>query len=428
MKFTYLNKLNDNNSLRESWEIEDTDSVWTLKASKSVPDSDGFMTEYAWYTDGSKHIFMFGDTDIYTPDESYADQVCETEQEAQEWFDSYSGFEDDLDENLSLTEAFDNLPDWVKIYLEKHKQVKEKLASRNINLKSAVFEDVLPGNVKDLSDINKLWILELRCPYSYGSGTFLHVYIPGVSSTDEEVMLGQRRRKLSNVALKTLIPMIQRAGYIDLTDSSNRSHEIKNARRSSKEFVRDYSKVQHPVKRNIEYGLKPDGTKDYNNILSYDIEWITHKGYDKNGYKLDPDKYIRLLNDVGAENCGARLDRMFNQLEDLRARLVKVTIGLNLLDSHKFRTSSWNQDLFDEVGQALRDFSGILASYRRFKERIENLLNKNPRPENIDDRIKNLFEWDAPSITKDIRELTTRVKKLENPERIPDEIPMTDEE
>lgn len=75
-------------------DIDTQESEWVLRSIKTIPDSDGFMTEYAWYTNGDKHIFMFGDTDLYEPNEQDADWVCETEQEAQEWFNSYEGFED----------------------------------------------------------------------------------------------------------------------------------------------------------------------------------------------------------------------------------------------------------------------------------------------------------------------------------------------
>lgn len=74
--------------------------VWIERASKNVMDSDGFTTDYTWYTNkDGKHIFMFGDKDIETPDEDYADWECESEQCAREWFDNYHGFEDDGDDD-----------------------------------------------------------------------------------------------------------------------------------------------------------------------------------------------------------------------------------------------------------------------------------------------------------------------------------------
>lgn len=40
---------------------------------------------------------MFGDKDVYEPDEAYADFETEDIDEAYEWFDSYTGFDDDDD-------------------------------------------------------------------------------------------------------------------------------------------------------------------------------------------------------------------------------------------------------------------------------------------------------------------------------------------
>ena len=94
-----LDKIHD--SFTESYDYKDNDAEqWKLVKRKEVQDSDGFLTEYSWYTNGTKHIFMFGDSDLYEPDEDYADWETESEQEATEWFDSYNGFEDD--EELSF--------------------------------------------------------------------------------------------------------------------------------------------------------------------------------------------------------------------------------------------------------------------------------------------------------------------------------------
>ena len=73
-------------------------SDWVELASKSVEDSDGFYTDYTLYTDGSTYICMFGDKEIYEPDENYADYETEIEQEAWDWFNSYTGFADEEDE------------------------------------------------------------------------------------------------------------------------------------------------------------------------------------------------------------------------------------------------------------------------------------------------------------------------------------------
>lgn len=92
---------------KDDYIISDDDDVITdfkFKATKSVPDSDGFNTDYTWYecADGT-HVFVFGDNDIYKPQDGYFDHTCDTEEEAQEWFDSYNGFTDDevVDEDIN---------------------------------------------------------------------------------------------------------------------------------------------------------------------------------------------------------------------------------------------------------------------------------------------------------------------------------------
>lgn len=79
---------------------------WEEIDSKQVQDSDGFMTDYTWY--GKKgdvkpgelmYVFVFGDKDIYRPEDGYYDWEIEAGEgafdNAQEWFDSYKGFEDE---------------------------------------------------------------------------------------------------------------------------------------------------------------------------------------------------------------------------------------------------------------------------------------------------------------------------------------------
>lgn len=76
----------------------DVDSdTWMKLAQKKVLDSDGFYTDYTLYSneDGTSYIFMFGDEDIYGPDPQYADYECSNWDEAAEWWNDYSGFEDD---------------------------------------------------------------------------------------------------------------------------------------------------------------------------------------------------------------------------------------------------------------------------------------------------------------------------------------------
>lgn len=101
-----LDKIKD--SFTEDQDYKDNDvTQWELVNQKTVMDSDGFMTDYSWYTNGEKNIFMFGDSDIYEPDEDYADWVTESQEEALDWFNSYNGFEEELNELDTDDDMFD---------------------------------------------------------------------------------------------------------------------------------------------------------------------------------------------------------------------------------------------------------------------------------------------------------------------------------
>ena len=71
---------------------------------KHVTDSDGFLTDYTWWYDAAtdQHIFIFGDSEIYTPEDSSPDWETDSEETAREWWDNYVGpyEDDDLDEGL----------------------------------------------------------------------------------------------------------------------------------------------------------------------------------------------------------------------------------------------------------------------------------------------------------------------------------------
>ncbi len=76
------------NTIKEAWQRVET---------KEVTDSDGFITEYSlWHNnDDDTYVCIFGDSEMYTPDDSYPDAEFDTEQEAYEWFNSYEGFRED---------------------------------------------------------------------------------------------------------------------------------------------------------------------------------------------------------------------------------------------------------------------------------------------------------------------------------------------
>ena len=98
--------------IRESYDMK---NLYKEIKSKLVEDIGGFLTDYTMYYDieNDKYIFIFGDSEIYTPDNSDIDFECETREEAEEWFDDYRGpgFEDEYNEEdwESRTDRFDDI-------------------------------------------------------------------------------------------------------------------------------------------------------------------------------------------------------------------------------------------------------------------------------------------------------------------------------
>lgn len=79
---------------------------WVELRSKSVMDSDGFLTDYTLYTDGKRYICVFGDKDVYGPDIDYADYETESKEDAYDWFESY---DNDTTEWEMRTDRFDDI-------------------------------------------------------------------------------------------------------------------------------------------------------------------------------------------------------------------------------------------------------------------------------------------------------------------------------
>ena len=66
--------------------------MWELVDRKDVLDFDGFWTEYSLYCDEERFVCVFGDSELYGPeDESNWDFETESPIEAYEWFHDYAG-------------------------------------------------------------------------------------------------------------------------------------------------------------------------------------------------------------------------------------------------------------------------------------------------------------------------------------------------
>lgn len=72
--------------------VPDGISKYTWIGCKDVYDSDGFLDTYTMYKDkfSEKFVFVFGDPEIYSPDDGDFDYECEDEDEAWQWLEDYN--------------------------------------------------------------------------------------------------------------------------------------------------------------------------------------------------------------------------------------------------------------------------------------------------------------------------------------------------
>lgn len=74
--------------------IKEEEERYSLVDYKSVYDADGFTTEYSLYKDNVEGTYftIFGDKDLYRPDNADHDMDFDSEKEAREFYDTYEGF------------------------------------------------------------------------------------------------------------------------------------------------------------------------------------------------------------------------------------------------------------------------------------------------------------------------------------------------
>ena len=102
----------DSKAIEEDYNEFD-DSPWEFIERKDVLDFDGFWTDYTlWHNlEDDKWVCIFGDRDLYRPEDSEPDAEFDSEWEAKEWFEDYST-EDYDDEDLELTTDDRNAGYW----------------------------------------------------------------------------------------------------------------------------------------------------------------------------------------------------------------------------------------------------------------------------------------------------------------------------
>lgn len=167
---------------------------WEFIKGKMIKDSDGFLTSYDWYrnTDSGLNIFMFGEDEA---DPDYADWETDSYSEAEDWFNSYNGFDDEeeLDESVKssataeaiskeLKDAAYKLFKTPKWGFESYKEIDDY-----INPIFAVSEDPKTGDIEvqvraelDYDNLMELADVLNKVVEKYDSNSYFDAEQPGI--------------------------------------------------------------------------------------------------------------------------------------------------------------------------------------------------------------------------------------------------------
>lgn len=335
-----------------------------------------------------------------------------------EAFNNVYGIDSDCTTVEELNEDFGTFPDWLKSYLSKNKSLRDKLSKNGLDLANATFiSGQLPRNARDAAFRDPSRIAVFRMVDSV-DGKYEVIYIPGFTDPDVYPDPNNRwtRYSASSISKKKLLELTLEYGYIDMNDKRNSNTELRKERADAKKGMidRDRSAGQVPKITNVKYGTYEDGSTNWDDVVSYDIKWVTKRGYDKSGYPLDPDKYGRMLDNAGLSDYSVRLEMLYNNLEKVRARLITNMQKYTVTDSTKFRTDGWEDNLFGSLSDAARFLSRAIDSYVRLEKRVKAVVeNEEDTDEEKNRSIASAFSWTSKDVRSYLKDANETLRKVE---------------
>lgn len=282
---------------------------------------------------------------------------------------------------MELQEDFSpSFPKWL-INAIKRDNIGDYLSKQGIDLNKAEFiESDPPVNGWDpkAKDPNLIKVFYLK----NDNENYPHyqLYIPGYYGDTKQFDLSGNYRgiQLKTYSMKQLANHAAAFGYIDISDSKNTTFKIRKERNKAKsgDINLNRDSMKQFSKRDIlGYPKDEMGFSDWENPILGDLKWLTNRGYDKSGYKIDKDKYKEILKKLKAENYQSTIEESLNKLEDYRSRLIKAISSINLKDSSKLRdlnrASSYLYDMIES-------YSDIVKALERIESR-DNLSEEDKK-------------------------------------------------
>lgn len=289
---------------------------------------------------------------------------------------------------VELQEDFSpSFPKWLTNTIKKD-NVGNYLSQQGIDLNKAEFiESDPPVNGWDPKAKNPNLIKVFYLKTENERYPNYQLYIPGYYGDTKQFDLSGNYGgiQLKTYSMKQLANHTEAFGYIDISNSKNTNFKLRKERRDVQagdiNLKRDANK-QFSKRDIVSYPKDERGFTDWRNPILGDLKWVTNKGYDKSGYKINKDKYKEILKKLKAENYQAAIEETLNKLEDYRSRLINVLSSMNLKDS---------KDL-SAVNLASDYLYRMIESYTEVVKALERIESKNDLSE--EDK-KSAINWEV---------------------------------
>ena len=290
---------------------------------------------------------------------------------------------------MELQEDFSpSFPKWLVNAIKKY-NIGDYLSKQGIDLNKAEFiESDPPVNGWDpkAKDPNLIKVFYLKDDNERYPN--YRLYIPGYYGDTEQFDLSGNYKgiQLKTYSMKQLANHAEAFGYIDISDSKNTTFKIRKERRDAQagdiNLKRDSNK-QYSKRDIVSYPKDERGFTDWKNPILGDLKWVTNRGYDKSGYKIDKDKYKEILKKLKAENYQASIEEALNKLEDYRSRLIKAISSINLKDS---KDLSVLRSASDYLYRMVESYTDIVKALERIESKDD--LSEETKKESIRWEIK----------------------------------------
>lgn len=254
----------------------------------------------------------------------------------------------------------------------------------------------LPSSARsaDFKDPNRLPVYRIKT-----TSRASDVYIPGlldpqVYDTAFDDNNGMWHSvKASSLSYRNLASITIEYGYIDKSKDNTigKRKDRANAKKGS-------------IERDPKMGQK---------WSEYSQKWLTTRGYDKSGYKLNPDKYINMLANMDVndtDKASKRIEMYYNQIEDMKSRIVKELSASSKDLANKSGKGSFSRSKFGDLSDALEYLNRAIEDYKSLLKSIED-LKKNTS--NMDDeKSKESYRrWISYDLKRNGEEIKDYLKK-----------------